>query len=1548
MAIYYHATFEENIPSILEKGLLPFFGGVYLTDSIQAACNWKWISAIATGRDKIAVIAVDVDESKLEPGKTHAPIMEQMSGGKSLVHREGVSPDKIVDVMVMTPTEANPKRITDEEMKIRYIGFFDAEHQGGSLKRSLSKKGVKNNYLRSIRKGKSITPKYQRDAADNNEFLVLHRWGKWPEDARNWRTLDNLDKWVFERKIEWPTKQSARLFATTFLDEMQTEHGENHLFYDTSNDKISWFFSSEDLGKGTSQFSEPDGYIRIRRALNTAMLAGISADDITVNENQVNALEQNIRKKKGTLAISNKDVPNFLKTAKVIEFHQDSNGDEYIGFIINVEGDYKKGYMDYRPRVNSDDLITVLALNRNKIIRQVDFKDTDYYLYEGQTNQQAIDSGMVRIAAFPSGKVFGVIKKHKFEDGYEGLALILEWEITTNNAGKKLGFGQGERDIFDKRQVYELMDKSTYSSRYNRTMAAMKKSRRDSTSGQKPSNRYKDLRKRNDDSEEEYLIKISKAAGFSSPHYLKPWWNKAFTATNKEVRGYDLAALATADNNLTDILRNARIFNELPKRWNWDGRSFEDNPKWYEAMGVSEDRDILVWKSGDGLTKTSIDQPDNKRRFAGLAGYIKRAYDSEHLFPWVMKLESLGYPKITMKELTSALKNKDKSKADVSDFKKYGFNKELGAPVFKLLWSPMAFEKVLNILDETDSNARLWVSLNEPRKVKHDTWLGKPTFEVTLFDTIENKFGFNETYAWNAIDDAIKSNELSVSTVKNPLRRNIRTKRPFKAAKVSNAWPLPGGEPKPKGSKAQHGRIFAYFEYKRQKVRMRIDRTQWLIEDEYGATLKWSKRKADMFVRDISSILPHEFDMRYEVDSFGTPYDVSCKAGWRTSNAWVNQMLYDPNSDAKMHVMRISITGQMVGMSPVGIMNSKWLDSWLHTSTPGRRLAKQWNIKNPDSRRNPMTSQTSYRRNIRKKTASAISSMPTWFDDYEIQRYDYKNYPMIEREPRLFLLSTKETEPEFGYNGRARTQPNVIEIGIGYGRGLGEIPWHNLKGDDKISMVIKPGGYWKNYREWNSSSNDYEAENALKTQSWGYGDFVYVNPREWFEKATGLNLMDEEKAGRLKWRWIEEDEYKGGYDHKWKHEKQHSVAKNISITFEGPMNKALDGIMSKLNARYEADNPNAEKMVTEYRPTTYDKTRKQWIFTDELEATTNPTRRNIRKKSTNLHIKSWWEDDLISISWNLRPKWTRGGKPTARITISPADIYGNIRDRHDVIGSIAFNPKTNAWVISLGVSTHGWFHNEYATWLIEKGFVKNGKDAHEHFYTKTLSDEDFVLKLKDIRFGVAAPDDDETDFEYENMRRNIRRKTVEEKDLFSIEAFSEPRILPSGYDWEAKTTYDITSCGIMPDKAGKTMLLIQVTNQEARQTHAFADWGLTTPTRKAGVGMQKVETTWEFAIDTEFRVKRKRKRGKGPDVDATKMTGDKWKEIVKCLKNKPNFPPSLMLAMEKAIDTKLASDPNLSWRRWKRLEFSVEHEEAMLNNGWEKFVKKYGFPLRRN
>ena len=459
MATFYHATFEENIPSILEKGLLPFFGGVYLTDSIQAACNWKWISAIAMGRDRIAVVAVDVDESQLEPGRTHAPIMEQISGGKSLVHREGISPDKIVDVMIMSPTEANPKRLSTEQMKERYKELFDGY--------GVSPASRLGHYMVSLRKGLSKRPKYDAEITEEDDYLSLHRWGKWSKDYE-YEAGGNLDKWIFERKIEWPTKKSARIFATTFLDTLAKALGENYLYYDTSTDKIAWFYGSPRLGKSKIDYHAPSGYQAIREGLKRATAEGLKSDDVILEKGERNAITPrfyakaivpNIRKRSGTTTISVKDLPNFLKKASTVEIKQDYAGDEFIAFIIEVEGDYSKGYVDYRPTVTNDDLATVLGMNRKKILRQIE---------KGQTAQQTIDSSMVRIGVSPSGKVFGVIKQKKFEDGHDGLALTLEWEITTDNKGKTLGVGTEKYGYRGKRENYIIDDKKTYASRYNR------------------------------------------------------------------------------------------------------------------------------------------------------------------------------------------------------------------------------------------------------------------------------------------------------------------------------------------------------------------------------------------------------------------------------------------------------------------------------------------------------------------------------------------------------------------------------------------------------------------------------------------------------------------------------------------------------------------------------------------------------------------------------------------------------------------------------------------------------------------------------------------------------------------------------------------------------------------------------------------------------------------------------------------------------------------------------------------------------------------------
>ena len=45
----YHATRTANIPSIQEKGLLPMFGEIYLTDSIESAHRWMGFRFAAVG-----------------------------------------------------------------------------------------------------------------------------------------------------------------------------------------------------------------------------------------------------------------------------------------------------------------------------------------------------------------------------------------------------------------------------------------------------------------------------------------------------------------------------------------------------------------------------------------------------------------------------------------------------------------------------------------------------------------------------------------------------------------------------------------------------------------------------------------------------------------------------------------------------------------------------------------------------------------------------------------------------------------------------------------------------------------------------------------------------------------------------------------------------------------------------------------------------------------------------------------------------------------------------------------------------------------------------------------------------------------------------------------------------------------------------------------------------------------------------------------------------------------------------------------------------------
>jgi len=95
----YHATSIENVASIKEQGLKVFWEGVYLTDSIDSALRWMGFRMRAMGKENIAVIEVEVDESKLEEGTDHSPFMVQFFGvGKSLLSSKPIPKSRIKKV----------------------------------------------------------------------------------------------------------------------------------------------------------------------------------------------------------------------------------------------------------------------------------------------------------------------------------------------------------------------------------------------------------------------------------------------------------------------------------------------------------------------------------------------------------------------------------------------------------------------------------------------------------------------------------------------------------------------------------------------------------------------------------------------------------------------------------------------------------------------------------------------------------------------------------------------------------------------------------------------------------------------------------------------------------------------------------------------------------------------------------------------------------------------------------------------------------------------------------------------------------------------------------------------------------------------------------------------------------------------------------------------------------------------------------------------------------------------------------------------------------
>jgi len=95
----YHATSANNVESIKKKGLISRFEGVYLTDSIESAQRWIGFRLRAQGETLLAIVEVEVDESKLEEGTDHSPFMVQLFGvGKSLLSPENIPAKAIKEI----------------------------------------------------------------------------------------------------------------------------------------------------------------------------------------------------------------------------------------------------------------------------------------------------------------------------------------------------------------------------------------------------------------------------------------------------------------------------------------------------------------------------------------------------------------------------------------------------------------------------------------------------------------------------------------------------------------------------------------------------------------------------------------------------------------------------------------------------------------------------------------------------------------------------------------------------------------------------------------------------------------------------------------------------------------------------------------------------------------------------------------------------------------------------------------------------------------------------------------------------------------------------------------------------------------------------------------------------------------------------------------------------------------------------------------------------------------------------------------------------------
>ena len=100
MTRYYHATPKSNFNSIVEKGIISRFDGVYCSTSEETAA--RWICFTRRDAEQIMVLPFDRPEGdeRMTIGIDHSPMMTEMLGvpdeGASYVYGDTVNPRQIV------------------------------------------------------------------------------------------------------------------------------------------------------------------------------------------------------------------------------------------------------------------------------------------------------------------------------------------------------------------------------------------------------------------------------------------------------------------------------------------------------------------------------------------------------------------------------------------------------------------------------------------------------------------------------------------------------------------------------------------------------------------------------------------------------------------------------------------------------------------------------------------------------------------------------------------------------------------------------------------------------------------------------------------------------------------------------------------------------------------------------------------------------------------------------------------------------------------------------------------------------------------------------------------------------------------------------------------------------------------------------------------------------------------------------------------------------------------------------------------------------------